>query len=136
MADVEKAADAASTLMSKLSEYLDAAEKVVVNYAPQVWDATLQIVRAESIFMLVAWSAALAVGVYGFTRAIAGFKANGKAQNYRDEKEWPVPACVASSLILVMCFVSALCAGVHTLLGVFSPELAILYALCSKAGLL
>lgn len=131
---VEKTVDAAAPLMAKLGEYLDAAQTVVVKYAPDVWDATLTIVQVRSIFSIVLWAACVALSVWGFCYAKTIHQKN-LSLHWTDRPEWPFALLIVSCCGGGGCVLVAAVGGFATVLGAFAPDLAVLYALGSKAGL-
>ncbi len=131
---IEKTADAAAPLMTKLGEYLDAAQTVVVKYAPDVWDATLTIVQVRSIFSIVAWLAGCGLSIWAFRYARAVHQKN-LSIHWTDRPEWPFALLIAGCCGIGVCVLSAAIGGFSTVLGAFAPDLAGLYALGSKAGL-
>jgi hypothetical protein len=131
---VEKTADAAAPLMAKLGEYLDAAQAVVLKYAPDVWDATLTIIRIQSIFSIVLWVACCTLSVWGF-RYAKDIHQQNLSINWADRPEWPFALLLFSCLVGISCVIAAALGGFSCVLGAFAPDLAVLYSLGSKAGL-
>lgn len=132
--NVEKATDGVSTLLEKLGDYLDSAQKVIVKYAPDVWDATLVIIRTRAIFEIVIWSIAIGLVIWGAKKSIAGLKANQKL-SWVDRHEWPVILSVATGFLAFGCVIAVLTCGFETALAAFAPQYAVLYSLGVKVGI-
>ena len=120
--------DAVSGILEKLAEYLEAAEKVVVQYAPDVWQATLMIVQVKSIVCLLAFAGILGVSVYTLRLALKRMADNVWV-------EWPIPVSLFSGAAIIASSLALLINGIGWILGALRPELAILYSLGAKAGL-
>lgn len=132
---VEKTTDAVQPLLDKLTEYLSAAEKVVVEHAPDVWQATLCVIQAKAIFSLVGWSVLTVLVVLATRWSISKTRAELK-KNWSDQNDFiivgPNIVCGVAALVLALGWVGSF----NWWLGAFAPELSVLYGIASKFGIL
>lgn len=132
---VEKTTEAVKPLIDKLGEYLAAAEKIVVERAPDVWDATLTIIQLRAIASLVGLALFTGVTIWAFRKAIHFARIEHK-------KEWTqradllaffAPAgCAIASVIVAVLWATSF----EQWLGAFAPEYAVLYGIATKLGIL
>jgi hypothetical protein len=131
---VEKAVEAAQPLLQKLSEYLDAAQAVVLKYAPDVWDATLTIIRLQSVFDICLWLASCGLAIYGIRSMTSLIKAN-VSKHWTERPDWPWVLLIGSSVLALGCILTIAASGFEVLLGAISPDLAVLYRLGANLGM-
>ena len=123
-------------LIETLNQYLSAAQGVLVKYGPHVWEATLSLVRFNGIFNLVLLFV-LSIGLAIFV--VKGFPFLLKKADEADDDSGWIAAIVFGGIASVVGSIVLLIGWICSLpywLAVFSPELAILYRVADKAGLL
>lgn len=123
-------------LLNTLNDYLHQATGVITQYAPQVWHATLDIIRIQSIVYLSLYFIALSalVGIEIYLQKI-------KPSLRNDDYEWSqshqtILQWILGSILGVIWFLYFALNCVSLILGVVNPQLYLLYNLAQKAGLL
>lgn len=123
-------------LLNMLSGYLTAAQQTLQHYGPQVWSATLALIRFNAIFYLV-------LGFLLLLSEVGVVKVFKWAHQKHEEAEWGdqigwefamVGTVILGAIIFVAALVNLL--DITNWIGAFSPQLAVLYRVASKAGLL
>lgn len=123
-------------LMQKLSGYLDAAEGVITEYAPQAVDAALFVVRAQAIWHLVA--GLIAVAVLGVMARVFLKQAKLAAERGVLHNDANVLACIGSGAVIVPAAIVALMllGDFYNWIAALDPMLGLVYKAVSSAGLL
>lgn len=122
-------------LMTMLAHYLAAAHSVIAQYGPSVWNATLQIVRIQSIFYLVTLIAATAASIFVAWKIHRFAQKKIETKQPYEEPELFYLFEIAPAAALVGCAAGWANSFVWWL-GAFYPKIEILYSLAHKAGLL
>ena len=121
-------------LLDTLNQYLSAAQGVLSKYAPGVWDATLQLIRAQAIFEIALSAVGLAAAVIIAWRLHVFLQ--GKIKKQGPYSDWEVG-------YLFTLFPGGL--GIASIVGLlqlgnwialFNPQLAVLYRMACKVGVL
>lgn len=132
-------------ILNTLGEYLKAAGGLVKTYGPQVWDATLSLVQLNAIVYLLIWGVVLAATIIGwrvFGTAVLGIAKTvwqeDKDKHSYDRRQWPYALATITGLILVALTIAAVghLAMIYYWIAAFRPDLAVLYSLAQKVGLL
>jgi heme/copper-type cytochrome/quinol oxidase subunit 2 len=123
-------------LLDTLNNYLTSANKVVMQYGPKVWEATLSLIRIDAIFNLVL------LAVFTVIVVALGLKAipwvYRKAADEDDHPGWII-ASVFGSIGWIVGAVAVTVGWACSLpywIGIFRPDLAVLYRVAQQAGLL
>lgn len=120
-------------ILATLSTYLSQAHDVIVKYGPNVWDATLQLIRFKSVWTLVCCGTAL-LAVLVFIKLV-WLKLYRSCLEENDGR-W-VPFVFGSVALLVgITVIIVNLSSFDTWLGAISPQLYILYNVAQKAGIL
>ncbi len=126
-----------SGLLDTLNGYLKEAERVVIHYAPKVWEATLLLIRLKCGFFAILLVLASTIP-YCFNRLLDWkIKPNlPVTANYgvdkKDLSTWQFWIYVAGTVLLIPVWVKSF----SIWLGLVNPELYVLYQLATKFGLL
>src|SRR5689334_20972688 len=124
-------------LLAKLSEYLDAAAKVIGTVAPQVWEVTLLVIRLQGIFSLALGFLLLSViAVYYLKYFPKMWKLTADPNNGHYHDEGPkVALCVISGAVtIVLVILTGVCLQFSAWLSAFWPQAALIYRVGEKAG--
>lgn len=131
---VEKT-DSVQPILDKLTEYLSAAERLVIEQAPDVWQATLSLIQIKAIFSLTLLIVSTVVVVVCLYFAVKRAKQELK-KGWTEQNDFIIVApnfvgCIALAAVLI-CWLNSF----ELWLGAFAPELAVLHQIASKFGLL
>lgn len=127
-------------ILTTLNQYLQAASSTISKYGPQVWDASLHLIRIQNIFYLslfiltaIAW-VILAVILKRLKKQLKPPKltAYGGWDTQDQTILQYVLLSITGTIWVIVFFVNVL----SMYFGIFEPKLYILYHLAEKAGVL
>lgn len=137
-------------ILNMLSGYLTAAQQTLQHYGPTVWNATVQLIRFKGIWNLAVGAVFLVLAIAAivylvrtiilWTKDVESWAWTGPEAGYsRDEPT--VLGVLAVILLGILTIAFSITAGNILLdfsnwLDAFAPQLAVLYALATKAGIL
>jgi hypothetical protein len=117
-------------LLKKLTEYMSLAEKTVSTYAPQVWESTLRLIQFAGIYEL-AWGF-----VWIICLSLWSWYTIPWAKKYQKESDGGSWALYGIPALILLFFIGVQLGDLKHWLQAFAPELALMYSLAEKAGVL
>lgn len=123
-------------LLKTLNEYLTAAKGLVVSYGPGVWEATLSLVRFNCIFNLIVGGLCAVITAYCVKTFFKHNKLISECE-YKEKDSHGIPmviSCTVACFTIIGALILLL--STYNWLGAFKPELAVLYAVAVKAGII
>lgn len=124
-------------LLGLLTDYLHTAQETIVKFSPEVWQATLTLIRIDHIFDLALrlfFTIVFCISLYWCKVWVKSAFVKYNKSHYDDGSE-VVGSLAVTTLVSVLLF-TIWATSFRDFLGVFSPKLYILYALAQKAGVL
>ena len=124
-------------LLIVLNDYLHAAAEVVQKYTPQVWNSTLQLIRIQAVahLAILVFLAGLWVALILVLKNIKSKLPNSDNYDF-DKQDMTVLQSITLSITGGIWLLVFLCNFMDIVLGIWNPQLYLLYQVAEKAGIL
>lgn len=123
-------------LLTLLNTYLQAAQHVITQYAPVVWNATLHLIQVNSAFNLIIRGVGTLILIAIPIVLHLVINPENKEHDHRFDKRDKkiLVGCITAGVVVVTFIIWA--TSFYDWLGVLAPQLYLLYGVAAKAGIL